>query len=101
MNAESSRSHSIFTITIETAVKLVEAKNDLEDTSEGLAEDKKFLADLKKNCALKTKEWEAYQKTMQMEQVALADVIKMLNDDDALELFKKAVPSASALLQVG
>jgi len=26
----------------------------------------------------------------------LADTIKVLNDDDALELFKKAIPSASA-----
>lgn len=85
----------------ETAVKIVEAKNDLEDTAEGLAEDKKFLADLQKNCALKTKEWEAYQKTMAMEQSALADTIKMLNDDDALDLFKKALPGASAFVQVG
>merc|ERR1719473_881202 len=84
----------------ETAVKIVEAKNDLEDTSEGLAEDKKFLADLEKNCALKTKEWEAYKKTMAQEQLALADTIKMLNDDDALDLFKKTVPSASVFMQV-
>merc|ERR1740121_767329 len=35
------------------------------------------------------------------EVVALADTIKILNDDDALELFKKTLPSASAsLLQV-
>merc|ERR1719502_1307655 len=35
------------------------------------------------------------------ELLALADTIKMLNDDDALELFKKTLPSASAsLLQV-
>merc|ERR1719502_1585197 len=85
----------------ETAVKIAEAKHDLEDTSEGLAEDKKFLADLQKNCALKTKEWEAYKKTMAMEQAALADTIKLLNDDDALDLFKKTLPSASAFMQVG
>merc|ERR1712060_236578 len=35
------------------------------------------------------------------ELVALADTIKVLNDDDALELFKKTLPSASAsLLQI-
>merc|ERR1719502_1189256 len=85
----------------ETAVKIAESKNDLEDTSEGLAEDKKFLADLQKNCALKTKEWEAYQKTMGEEILAIADCIKMLNDDDALDLFKKTLPSASAFMQVG
>merc|ERR1719162_2420505 len=32
------------------------------------------------------------------ETVALADTIKILNDDDALELFKKTLPSASASL---
>merc|ERR1719409_1340771 len=30
------------------------------------------------------------------ELVALAETIKLLNDDDALELFKKTLPSASA-----
>merc|ERR1719409_1714271 len=36
-----------------------------------------------------------------MEQVALADTIKILNDDDALELFKKTLPgSASSFMQV-
>merc|ERR1719316_414712 len=80
----------------DAAVSLAELKNDLKETREGLAEDKDFLANLDKNCALKTKEWEAYQKTMAQEQLALADTIKLLNDDDALELFKKTVPSAGA-----
>ena len=31
-----------------------------------------------------------------LELVALADTVKVLNDDDALELFKKTLPSASA-----
>merc|ERR1719409_2219646 len=33
------------------------------------------------------------------ELMALADTIKILNDDDALELFKKTLPSAASLLQ--
>merc|ERR1711871_285216 len=37
----------------ELGVKIAEMENDLEDTKEGLAQDKKFLADLDKNCALK------------------------------------------------
>jgi hypothetical protein len=32
--------------------------------------------------------------------LALADTIKILNDDDALELFKKTLPGASSLLQL-
>merc|ERR1719450_1832488 len=35
-------------------------------------------------------------KMRSLELVALADTIKVLNDDDALELFKKTLPSASA-----
>merc|ERR1719333_1916693 len=80
----------------ELGVKLAEIENDLEDTKEGLAEDKKFLADLDKNCVLKKAEWAEYKKMEAMEMVALADTIKILNDDSALELFKKTLPGASS-----
>merc|ERR1719482_1274664 len=80
----------------ETQVNIVEMKEDLDDTAKALAEDKKFLADLDKNCALKTKENEENQKMRSQELLALADTIKVLNDDDALELFKKTLPGASA-----
>jgi len=85
----------------ELGVSLAEMANDLEDTQEGLAEDQKFLADLDKNCAIKENEWEEYKKMQSMEMVALADTIKVLNDDDALELFKKTLPAAgSSFVQV-
>jgi len=85
----------------EVAVEIVNLKEDLEDTTESLAEDKKFLADLEKNCAQKEKEWAEICKMRQEELIALADTIKILNDDDAQELFKKSIPGASAsLLQV-
>merc|ERR1719316_531529 len=81
----------------ELGVQIAEMKNDLEDTVETLAEDKKFLANLGKTCELKKKEWEARCKLRSEELLALADTIKILNDDDALELFKKTLPSASFL----
>merc|ERR1719158_2196009 len=84
----------------ELAVAIVEMKNDLGDTAAALIEDKKFLADLEKNCAKKSAEWEESVKTRNEELPALADTIKVLNDDDALELFKKTLPSASAFMQV-
>merc|ERR1719408_662828 len=83
----------------ELGVQIATMKNDLEDTQETLAEDTKFLADLGKTCAAKTKEWEVRCKTRSEELLALSDTIKILNDDDALELFKKTLPSPS-LLQV-
>merc|ERR1719162_2637618 len=82
-------------------VKLAQEENDLEDTKEGLAEDTKFLANFDHNCEVKKSEWAAYKSMQAEEAVALADTIKILNDDDALELFKKTLPSsASSLMQV-
>jgi chromosome segregation ATPase len=75
--------------------------NDLEETEDSLAADKKFLKELEKGCATKTGEWEVICKTRAEELLAIAETIKVLNDDDALELFKKTLPGASAsLLQV-
>jgi len=82
----------------ELGVSIAEMKNDAGDTAEAKAADEKFLAELEKGCATKTSEWEARSKTRADELVALADTIKILNDDDALELFKKTLPSASASL---
>merc|ERR1719223_2379957 len=80
-------------------VELVNMKEDLEDTKKSLEEDKAFLADLEKNCKTKEAEWAVRQKTRAEEILAILDTIKILNDDDALELFKKTLPSPS-LLQV-
>jgi len=85
----------------ELQVSVVEMKEDLDDTSKALLEDKKFLADLSANCAKKTDENAANQKMRSEELLALADTIKILNDDDALELFKKTLPGASAFIQMG
>jgi len=85
----------------ELGVQIVQMKEDLSDAGESLLEDKKFLADLEKNCAIKEKEWSIICKTRSEELLALADTIKILNDDDALEMFKKTLPGASAsLMQV-
>merc|ERR1719324_116750 len=92
------------TATEEAAIKAydelmaVEMKEDLDDVSKSLMEDKKFLADLKKSCATKADEHAANMKLRSEELLALADTIKILNDDDALELFKKTLPAASASL---
>merc|ERR1719254_165949 len=82
----------------ELGVAIVQMKEDLSDTQAALEADKKFLAELETSCKTKTAEWEERSKTRAEELVALADTIKVLNDDDALELFKKTLPSASASL---
>merc|ERR1719230_2544508 len=74
-------------------------KADLSDTAQAMIEDKKFLADLDNQCKTKKEEWEVRSKTRTEELLCLADTIKVLNDDDALELFKKTLPGSAALLQ--
>jgi chromosome segregation ATPase len=81
----------------ELALEIVEYKEDLSDTEETLAADKKFVAELKKGCSTKDAEWEERSKVRNEELLALADTIKLLNDDDALDLFKKTLPGASLL----
>jgi len=83
----------------ELGVELVTQKEDLDDTSKSFAEDTQFLKDLESDCKTKDDEWAEICRIRAEELLAIADTIKLLNDDDALELFKKTLPSPS-LLQV-
>mmetsp|Transcript_105040 Transcript_105040/g.181536 ORF Transcript_105040/g.181536 Transcript_105040/m.181536 type:complete len:745 (+) Transcript_105040:64-2298(+) len=79
----------------EAKVLVVQLKQDLSDTEKALVDDKAFLAGLDKNCADKKAEHDENMKVRADELVAIADTIKVLNDDESLELFKKTLPSAS------
>merc|ERR1719362_736635 len=81
----------------EVGLEIVEMKEDLDDTQKALVEDKKFLAELEKDCGTKEEEWNARCKIRAEELLAIGDTIKILNDDDALDLFKKTLPSPSLL----
>jgi len=81
----------------EVSVELVNAQNDLEDTQDALGEDQKLLRELKANCATKQKEFDEKNRIRGEELLALSDTVKILNDDDALDLFKKTIPSPSFL----
>jgi len=81
----------------ELAVEIVQMKNSLSESEQALIEDTKFLADMEKDCASKQKEWDEVVKTRGEELMAIAETIKILNDDDAMELFKKTLPSPSLL----
>jgi peptidoglycan hydrolase CwlO-like protein len=84
----------------EAGVELTNQKEDLRDTSKGLTSDKKFLIDVTKDCQTKEAQKEANDKMRADEMLALADTIKILNDDDALDLFKKTMPGSSSFLQM-
>jgi len=83
----------------EVGVEIVSTKADLEDTKESLAEDKTILAGVMTKCSGLKSEWEQRSQTRSEELAALADAIRMLNDDEALDLWKEALPSSS-LLQI-
>merc|ERR1719162_1421538 len=81
----------------ELGVQLVTEKEDLDDTSKALVKDEQFLKDLEKDCKTKDEEWATRCALRAEELLAIADTIKILNDDDALELFKKTLPAPSLM----
>merc|ERR1719502_1450319 len=87
----------------EVAVEIVQTADDLEDTQADVAETQKFLGDLDKQCAAKKAEWAERQKMRSEEIAAVGMAIKVLNDDDALDLFKKTMSFGQGMefLQVG
>merc|ERR1719265_2887856 len=78
----------------ELAVSIVQSSDALEDTTKEMADTEKFLATLAVQCKSKQEEWAARQKVRAEEVKAISEAVGILNDDDALDVFKKAVPSS-------
>lgn len=76
-------------------VDIVTMKQELTAAQAALVEDSKFLQQLETDCSTKDAEYNDRVKMRNEELVALHETIKILTDDDALELFKKALPGAS------
>ena len=74
-------------------MKIVETKNAAEDAAESAKDNAEFLANLGKACEEKNAEWEERQKVRADEVVAISKAIAILNEDDALDLFKKTLKS--------
>merc|ERR1719159_877536 len=85
----------------ELAVSVVQTKDAVEDTAAEAADTEKFIAQLESQCATKEKEWAERCKMRTMEVEAISEAIGILNDDDALDVFKKAIPSSLIQGQVG
>jgi len=71
--------------------KLAVDKQDLEDTSKGLAADTKFLISLKEQCATLDHEYEVRVAARQGEIHAVSKALEILNGDDAHDLFSKTL----------
>eukprot|EP00933_Yihiella_yeosuensis_P000626 TRINITY_DN100_c0_g3_i1.p1 TRINITY_DN100_c0_g3~~TRINITY_DN100_c0_g3_i1.p1 ORF type:complete len:696 (-),score=252.94 TRINITY_DN100_c0_g3_i1:84-2171(-) len=84
----------------ELKVSLVELKGQLSDAQKALGKDFKLIEQLAESCKAKTADYDVRSKTRAEELVAVQDTIKVLNSDDALEVFKKNLPAATSLLQL-
>jgi len=81
------------------AVQVESLKNHIAHTQRSFAADQELAAKLAGSCSSQSSEWDKRQKRRAEELLAIHDTIKLLNDDDALELFKATLPSPS-LMQV-
>merc|ERR1719473_1351857 len=77
----------------EVAVEVVQTADDLEDTEAETKETQAFIGGLAAQCVEKKGDWAERQKMRAEEISAISEAIKVLNDDDALDLFKKTIPS--------
>merc|ERR1719199_450566 len=73
------------------AVSVVTTADDIKDTTSEMEETQAFLANLGAQCATKKKEWAERSSVRAEEIAAISEAIKILNDDDALDLFKKTL----------
>merc|ERR1719353_2319173 len=73
------------------AVTITTTKGDIKDTTNEMDDTQAFLANLKVECAEKKKEWAVRCQIRAEEVAAISAAIKVLNDDDALDLFKKTL----------
>lgn len=76
------------------AVSVVTIADDIKDTTKEMEGTQEFVANLASQCALKKKEWGERQSMRAEEISAISEAIKILNDDDALDLFKKTMSLA-------
>jgi chromosome segregation ATPase len=81
----------------ELAVEITEAKNEAGNTGKEIEANREFVANLEKSCADKKKEFEVRNAERAEELKAISEAIKVLNDDDALDIFKKTLPSPAAV----
>jgi len=75
----------------ELAVAITTTADDIEDTTAEMTDTNAFLANLASQCATKKQEWAGRQKSRAEEIAAISMAIKILNDDDALDLFKNTL----------
>jgi len=83
----------------EFEVSIAQSTDALDDTKAEIKDSQAMLSLLEGTCESRKKEWEARIKMRDDEIAAISEAITILNDDDALDVFKKAVPAGAGFLQ--
>merc|ERR1719375_1206651 len=82
-------------------VSLSDIQRDYEDTKSSVEKDEALLAKVREDCQARKTSYEKIKKERVAELSALADTVKILNDDESRELFSRTVPTQGLFLQVG
>jgi len=77
----------------ELAVEATEAKNAAENAANEAESNRKFAANLEENCKKEKEAFDVRQKERNQEALAVSEAVKILSDDDALDIFKKTMKS--------
>merc|ERR1719262_1675230 len=80
----------------EFEVSIAQSTDALDDTKSEVKDSQAMLSLLEGTCESRKKEWEARLKMRDNEIAAVSEAISILNDDDALDVFKKAIPGDAA-----
>jgi hypothetical protein len=80
--------------------RYAEEMKQLENTEAQLALDEEFLRNLEEKCATMDADFEKRTKDRMAEIVAVADAIKILNNDESFEMFNKMVAPNPEFLQI-
>ena len=75
------------------AVEVESLKTNVAETKKSLVADQELSTKLAESCSSQSSECEERQKSRVLEHLAIYESMKLLNDDDALELFKSTVPA--------
>jgi len=73
-------------------VSIAQSNDALDDTKAEIKDSQAMLSMLEGTCTSRKAEWETRLKMRDDEIAAISEAITILNDDDALDVFKKAVP---------
>lgn len=85
----------------ELSVDMVNKQQAIDSSAKKLQDDSKLLADTKETCDQQEEDWQARSQSRADEMHAIQETLSLLGDDQAREVFRKAMPaSAPSFLQV-